>query len=239
MAFVSTTTARDVYDELASRLHEVSADEDVFYRTGINLCTRDIAISFPNAPFYYVSTDRTLSSGTRLYTNLPTDYEKMINVVIPINDNKLKYLTEEEFDAIQPSASETGSPTVYTLHGSLTTGSTQIEFYPVPGTAITLNYQYRSLPIFTSATSASLQIPSKYAELYVLYGEMRGRRRNEEFQEALLVEQKYEALKQQMMMDFKRMTEEPWRIKSIREFTPNNRTYGDEIVDLFWNSDRV
>jgi len=238
MPFISTQTVNDVFDELADRLHEVSADEANSYRTGINLCTRDIAISFPNAPFNYVSADRTLSSGTRLYVNFPSDFDRLINVVDPTNDTKLKFLPEDQFNQIQPSASEQGNPTIYTLHGATDTANTQIEFYPVPGSSITVNYQYRKLPVTVSTASAALPIPNKYVELYNLFGEARGRRRNEEFQEASIIEAKYEQEKQKMISDFKRMTEESWSTKSIREFTKSNLRHSDDIVNLFWGVPR-
>jgi len=227
----------NIMEEAATRLNEVSADESDVYSNWVNLCTRDIQLSFPQAPFLYASADRTLSASTRQYTNLPSDFEKMITIVYPAGDVKMKYLTEEEFTALQPSASETGTPSVFTIHGAEAAANQQVEFYPVPGSALTVNYQYRRLLTDVSAQSAAPPIPIKWRELYVLYLEKMGLRRREDYTQAELVEAKYEQMKQQMIDDFKRRTEEPWRIKSIREFTQSNRQYGDEIVDLFWGND--
>ena len=76
--FVSTVGG--ILEEAAIRLNEVSADEENYYLNWVNLCTKDIALSFPTAPFNYTSADRTLSASTRQYTNLPSDFEKMITI---------------------------------------------------------------------------------------------------------------------------------------------------------------
>lgn len=232
MSIVSTVGG--IIEEAATRLNEVSADEQDVYLTWLNFSLRDIAIDFPNAPFLFASADRTLSAGIRQYTNLPSNYDRMVNVTYPTGDVKLKYLTEEEFAVVQPSAAETGTPMVYTIHGAVDMANSQLEFYPVPGSAITINYKYRFMPAVVSATSVVPQIPLKYYELPVLYIEMKGLRRREDYSQADATEVKYETLKDKMKSDFKRRTEEPWRIKSIREFTQANRVYGNEIVDLFW-----
>lgn len=235
----SVSTMAGVIEQVATNVNEVSADEEAVYTAWGNECTRDIARAFPNAPFNYVSADRTLSAGTRHYTNFPSDFDRLINVTIPEKDVKLKSLTEEEFNAIQPSATEQGIPTVYTLHGATATENTQIEFYPVPGAGYTTNYEYRKLPTTVSAISADIPVPIKYADLYIDYVQMKALRRREDYDQAAIIEARYEASKQAMLADFKRRTEEPWRIKSIREFTPDNQKYSDEIVNLFWNQDRV
>lgn len=223
-----------IIEEAANRLNEVSADKAEQYLSWINICTRDVALSFPNAPFLYASADRTLSAGTRHYTNLPTDFEKIITISDPANSNKLKYLTEEEFDLVVTSASDSGFPTIYTLHGAIGTASAQLEFYPIPATGLTLNYQYRKLPQLISATSVSPQLPLKYYDLYVDYIVMNGMRRREDYAQADAVENKYEILKQKMIDDFKRVTEEPWRIKSVREFTAINQNSMDKVDNMFW-----
>lgn len=236
---MNLSTVGCVFEEVAARLNETYTDEETRYRTWVNLCTYDIATSFPNAPFNYVSADRTLSANTRQYTNLPTDFDRMINVVYPGGDIKLTYLTTEEFNAVQPSATETGSPTVYTLHGATNPANTQIEFYPVPSTDLTVNYEYRKLPTTVSSFSTVMTtiVPPKYNELYVLFTQMQGLRRREEHAAADKIEVRYEVKKQQMISNFSRMVEEPMRIKSVREFTSSNKTYGDEIVNMFWGQD--
>lgn len=235
MTFISSLGG--VIEEAATRLNEVSADEEAVYKNWFNACTRDLHTSFPNAPTWYASADRTLSSGTRHYTNFPSDLDHLIAVTFPAADVKLKFLTEEEFAAVQPSAAETGNPVVYTLHGASDPANTQIEFYPAIGSdTVTVNYQYRIQPPTVSTVSAAIPIYVKYGELYVRFIEMMGLRRREDYAQADAIEAKYETLKQRWIADFKRRTEEPWRIKSVREFTQANRSYGDEIVNLFWDN---
>lgn len=232
------STIGGVYEEVASRLNEVYTDEEDSYNIWANLCTKDIAITFPNAPFNYVSADRTLSANVRHYTNMPLDFEKMIDVTYPGGDTKLKYLSEEEFDAIQPSATETGTPTVYTIHGATQTANSQIEFFPVPNGSIDLVYKCRKLPTTVSAFSAQLVslIPPKYNELYVLHLQKEGYYKREDDVRGDKKRDDYELLKQRMINDFKRVTEEPWRIKSVREFQAANKVYSDEIVNMFWGN---
>lgn len=134
MSFISTFTVLDVMDELAARLNEVSADESQNYLTWINLCTKNVAQTYPNAPFTYVSADRTLSSGVRHYGNVFTDLDTLIDITDPVHQTKLKYMAEGEFDLAVPSATETGYPTIYTIHGG--GDNFQMEFYPIPGSAI-------------------------------------------------------------------------------------------------------
>ena len=221
-----------VLEEAAARLNEVSADEADQYINWFNLCTRDIGISFPNAPFFFSSADRSLSASVRGYQNLPSDFDKMIGITIPTKDVKLKYLPPEEFDIIQPSATETGIPMVYTLRGAAV--STMVEYYPVPNAVMVANYKYRKMDAGTSAQSAAILIPLKYSELYVHFINTKGLRRREDHDQANIIESQYENLKQLMISDFKRMTEEPWRIKSVRELQGSNKTYSNEIVDIFW-----
>ncbi|HDY68445.1 hypothetical protein LCGC14_2229520 [marine sediment metagenome] len=230
------STQGGVMEEVASRLNENYTTEEANYNSWFNMCTNDIARTFPNAPFNYVSADRTLSAGTRHYTNMPSDFEKMIDVTYPAGDVKLKNLSEEEFDALQPSATETGTPTVYVLHGASETADTQIEFFPVPNASITLNYKCRKLPATVSTFSAQLisVIPPKYNELYVLFVQKEGYYKREDTVQGDRRRAEYETMKQVMINDFKRLTEEPWRIKSIREFQAINKNYSDEIVNLFW-----
>ena len=100
---MNLSTLGSIMEEVATRLNETYTDEETSYRTWVNLCTNDIAASFPNAPFNYVSADRTLSASVRHYTNFPSDFDRMINVTYPGGDIKLTYLTTEEFNAVQPS----------------------------------------------------------------------------------------------------------------------------------------
>ena len=127
--FVSS--AGTIAEEIATRLGEVSADNENVYKTWINLGLRDIGNTVPNAPFLQASADVTLSSGTRIYT-LSAAVSKMNSVTLPAADITLTYLEPEQFDILQPSATEGGNPTVYTLRG-IGNPLPTIEYYPQPG----------------------------------------------------------------------------------------------------------
>jgi hypothetical protein len=231
MSVVSTVSGIRI--EIASRLNEEESDNTDQYTTWINLCLRDIENSFQEASFLQTSADRTLSSGTRVYTNLPTDFYKMNMITYPAGDTTLSYLTPEEFDILQPSATEGGNPNIYTIRGFGSTG--RIEFYPVPTGGITLHYDYLKSMNVVSVASAVPEIPAKYLELPVLYGEMRGLRRRGRFNESQVVAAEYERLKERMRQDLMSQTSQNQRIRSIREYQTSNNVYDDPIKNIFHN----
>ena len=178
------------------------------------------------------SADRTLSSGTRIYA-LPSDWGKMNIVTYPAGDVTLTYLEPEQFDILQPSASEGGNPSVYTLRGA-GNASPRIEFYPSIAAAITLHYDYQKVMTTISAFSAVPDIPERYNELLVLYGESRGLRRRGLRSDAAQVEQEYEVLKERMRQDLLSQTTGMKRIKNGREFSGRNY-FSDPIRNIFNN----
>lgn len=230
MAIISAV--QGIREEIATRLNEAESDNTDIYTNWINLCLRDVANSFPKAPFLWASADRTLSSGTRQYNNLPSDFDKMNDVVIPSTSLKLSYLTNDEFDALQPSASQGGNPGVYTIRGQ-GNGNPLIEFYWVPGSSLTVHYDYQKNMDVVSAGSATPSIPVKYFELPILYGEKFGLRRKGRYEESGLVDQQYQQLKEMMIQDLVRITNENVRIKSVREFQRGTQIYDDPIRNIF------
>lgn len=229
MAVVSSTGT--IIEEVAERLRKFEAKDEDFYLTEINLGLRDIQNSFPNAPFLQTSADRTLSSGTRIYAT-PTDFEKMNTVTYPAGDVKLGYLHPEEFDILQPSASESGTPTIYTVRGQ--GSNARLEFYPSPGSSLTLHYDYtKELPV-VSAFSSTPEIPERYYELLILFAENRGLRRNGLYPEAREIAKEYELMKERMKADLLIQSNENARIRSVREFQQSRSVYDDPIKNLFW-----
>lgn len=229
MSIVSSVqTARE---EIAARLGESETDNSDFYTTGVNLCLRDIERSYPDSPHLRTSADRTLSSGTRHYA-AASDFEKMNFITLPAADIRLSYLTPQEFDAFQPSASESGNPAIYTIRGQ--GPNAQIEYYPSPGSSVTVHQDYQRRITTVSTGSASMDLPPKYFELPVLYGEWRGLRRQGRFADAAAVKQEYEVMKQQMITELEEQTTEPKKIRSEREFIIANRKYRDPITNIFW-----
>lgn len=227
MSFVSST--QGIRDEIAARLNEAETDNTSQYNNWINLGLRDIQTSFPTAPFLQTSADRTLSSGTRVYTNLPSDFDKMNKITYPVGDVALTYLSPEELDILQPSATEGGTPLVYTIRGQGSNG--RIEYYPVPGGSYTVHYDYQKLVTTVSAGSAVPDVPEKYYDLLVLYGEIRGWRRRGRFSEASTIFQEYERLKERMKQELMRQATENSRVKSVREF--GRQDYNDPIKTIF------
>lgn len=192
---------------------------------------RDISNEYPNAPFLWASADRTLSSGVRMYNNLPANFEKMYDMTIPSGNIKLTYLTPNEFDMLAPSATAGGNPAVYTIRN--TGSSPTMEFYWVPSDAPTVHMNYQSTIDTVSAGSSSPVIPIRYFELPVLYGERNGLRRRGMRAEAMQVDAEYQRLKIKMIDDLNRLTTENQRIKNGREFMQNINPIDDPIRRIF------
>ena len=235
MAIVSALNG--IREEIAVRIAEVETDNTDQYTNWVNLCFRDVELDFPDAPFFHTSADRTLSAGTRIYTNLPTTFSKMHSITHPAGRTKLEFVSPEEFDIITASATEGGNPTIYTLRGAL--NNARIEFFPVPGSAITVHYDYfkqAETVSAGSATSGQIDLPFKYYELPILYGEMMGLRRQGRRAEADTVELKYQQYKSKMMNDLREQAIQIKRIKSIREFQAANRSFDDPVVNVYWGN---
>lgn len=237
MAFISAT--QGIREEIASRLNEIESDNTDQYTSYINLTLRDVANSFPNMPLIQTSADYTLSSGVGVYNtgNLATFLsaaEKVNTITLPATQTKLQFFSPEEFDILYPSASQGGNPTVYTIRGYLPTGN--VQFYPVPGSSITIHADFERSMDTVSAGSSTPGLPTKYYELLVLGGEMRGLRRQKRYDDARQVDQDYQAYKQMFMQDLIRQTSQMPRIKSVREFGMGNNITLDPIQNQFFGN---
>ena len=227
MSVISST--QTMVSEIAVRLGEVATDNEDQYITDINQCTRDVALSFPNAPFLRTSATSSLTAGTYEYANF-TDWEKFYDGVIVAQNTKLTYLPADQVDTLAPSA-YSGTPTIYTL----TNGGTTVKYIPTPDQAYTVKWLYHKLLGTVSAVSSTPPLPTKYNELYCLYGEMKGLRRQQRMAEADSVEVKYETLKNKMIDDLNRATTENASVRSVREFSGGLTDYGDPIKNLYGN----
>ena len=232
MSVISATGG--IREEIAARLNELETDNTDIYTNWINLGLRDIALSFPNAPFLQTSADRTLSSGTRVYQSLVTNAERINTITVPSTQTKLQFFSPEEFDILNPSASQGGNPTIYTLRGYLPTG--RFEFYPVPGSALDIHIDYEKTISSVSIAADTPEIPVKYYELLVLYGEKLGLRRQKRYDISKEVDQEYQVLKQKMMEDLIRQTSQMPRIKGVREFQLGNNITTDPISQQFFGT---
>ncbi len=221
-------------DEIAERLNEVEADNSDKYTNWISLGLNDIQASFPNAPFLQTSADRTLSSGTRIYTNFPADISKINSLIYPAGNIKLTYLEPEQFDILFPSATEGGNPNYYTVRGA-GTDSQRFEFEPSPGSSVTVHMDYQKTLSALSAGSAVIGLPNTYLELPVLYAESLGLRRKGARSDAVGVKAEYEALKQRMIENLNRRTTENATLINPRDLMGTNRNYGDKIRNIFNN----
>ena len=214
MAVISAT--QGIRDEIAARLNEIESDNTDIYTNWINLGLRDIAYSFPDAPFLQTSANFALTAGTRIYSNLVVSAEKINSVTLPQTQTKLLYLPPEQFDIWAPSASQGGTPTVYTIRGLASNGTW--EFYPVPGSSYTVFVMYDKSIGTVSAAADVPAIPTKYFDLLATFGERMGLRRQKQYELSMLVEKDYEIMKQRMKEDLMRMSDQMPRVKSVREF---------------------
>lgn len=228
MSIISST--QTIVTEVAARINEdasTAAFEDQVVGD-INQCTRDVAAEFPNAPFLYTSATRTLSAGTAAYT-LPSDFQKMYSVVNVPRNMKLTYLPEGQVEMAAPSAGS-GVPTIYTIYPDGT-----IRYTPTPGSSEDITLRYELSLGTVSALSSTPPLPTKYNELYCLYGEMKGLRRQQRYDQADRIEEKYEILKQKMIADLLKQTSEPYGVRSIREFGGGVTDWGNPIANIYNN----
>lgn len=221
-----------IRDELATRLNEVETDNTDTYTNWINFSIQDLAISFPGAPFLQTSADITLSSGVRIYPAMLSNAAKVNTVTDPLDSKKLTFLSPEEFDAYAPSATQGGNPNIFTIRGLIDTG--WWEFFPVPGSNLTLHFDYEQKVPVVSAGSATLAIPTKYYELPILYGEKMGWKRKLKFDLSRDIDVQYQTLKNIMMQDLMRQTTQMPRIKSVREWADSQRVLNDPISNEFF-----
>ncbi len=232
MAVISATGS--IREEIASRLNELETDNTDIYTNWINLTLRDIANTFPNAPWLQTSADFTLSSGTRVYPALISNAEKVNTITYPGSQTKLQFFSPEEFDIVNASATQGGNPTYFTIRGYLPNG--RFEFYPVPGSSITIHADYQKTISSVSLAADLPEIPLKYYELLILGGEMKGLRRQRRYDEVKMVSQEYEAMKQMMMQDMMRQTSQMPRVKSVREYQFGNQITTDPIANQFFSN---
>lgn len=218
-----------IIDEVASRLNIISADNYDRILGDINQCTRDIELSFPNAPFLQTSSVQTLSSG---YSEYPADtnFQKMDSIINRDNGMKLTFLRQSVFDQFVGELTTSGSPTLYTI---LNNGT--VKYAPIPDSSIDVEKKYRKSLDVVSASSSTPPLPSKYYELYCLYGEFRGLKRDARRNEAQDAEAEYERMKERMIKDLREQTTEPNIIRTAREFDNGKVDYGDPIRNIFNN----
>lgn len=227
MSLISST--QTIATEIAARLNEDVSTEYDQYITDMNQCTRDVSLEYPDAPFLQTSGVIGLVAGTQVYAGQFSDIEKTYDVIV--NSQKLSFIPQEQFDALNISATQLGTPTIYTILGSST-----FKFAPTPGTTVSGTVWYKKLLGTVSALSSTPPLPTKYNELYCLYGELKGLRRQQRYNEADDVEARYSALKEKMIEDLSNQTTDSIPIRSPRDFN-GSVNYGDPITNIYnnWN----
>ncbi len=195
--------------EIAIRLNEVSSDEADNYLNWINLTTQDISLNLTNPRYIQASTYLTTSAGTRHYS-LTSDFSQMYSVTIPSENRKLSFIPKEQFDTLNPSATQAGIPSVYTIFQE------DIEFAPQPSESLDVYYRYAKTFGTVSAASATLPIPTAYLEMYVNRGVAFGLERRGDFNQAAIFHKRYMDLLDLMNQDM--VSIESKRMKNIREF---------------------
>lgn len=222
MSILSSVGA--VQQELAVRLNEVSADEADVYLTWINLTTQDIGNTLTNPRYLEASARITVSSGTRNYA-LSGNFQSMYDVSIPQYNTKVTYVPKEQFDALSPSATNGGIPTIYTIFQE------GIEFYPQPNASFDIYYRFtKSLPNLSASTS-DLPIPTDFTELYVNKGVAYGLERRGDYANAQIFHKRYKDLLDKMNDNLKSI--ESKRMKNIREFRGGHTN--DPIANAIWS----
>lgn len=160
--------------------------------------------------------------------------ERVNTVTLPATQTKLQFFSPEEFDILNASATQGGSPVYFTIRGYAPNGNW--EFYPVPGNSYTIHIDYEKQIDVVSAGSSQPYIPTKYYELLVLYGEKLGLRRQKNYDLSMAVDKEYQALKQRLMEDLIRQTSQMPRIKNVREYQFGNQITTDPIANEFFSN---
>jgi len=231
MSIVSTVGG--VQHEIARRLNEISisATNEDRYTEWINQGGDDVASKYPRAPWLESSAVFALAAGSLNYQVSAIDaaLTNVHDIQISTQNVKLKYLDKDAFDALDPKPDSQGIPSVYTIYND------EVQFYPIPNSNYGAQVNFAKGPTTVSASSTVPEIPRRYLNTLILYGWAQGLYVREDFNEAQLVELKYDKAIARMKQTLKEKALEPQRTISIREIQVGNRVYGDEITRAFFN----
>lgn len=230
MSLISTNNG--LQEEIALRLNETdtSANRADRYVNWINLAMQDMHTTFPRAPWLHAAANNDLAAGDRelLISSWATDIRGTFSLRISSEDRKLRYLPPEQMDLQDPDPSETGKPTLYTVFNDT------LILYPTCDGAYQLQMKYYRDSVTMSAASAVPFLPLKYLEGIIHYGVAKGLYLREDYNEAAVMEQKYNDFVDRVRKDMERFDKGAQRFTTTRELQANNRAYGDEITNQFW-----
>jgi len=227
MSLISTVGG--LQHDIGRKLGEVSANNADKYLDWINEGMDDLAARFPRATWLETSAVLTLGAASRKYqtSSINASILHVHDIGISAETVKLKYLDKDTFDALDPKPDDSGTPTVYTIYND------EIEFYPVPNSNYGAQVNFSVGATSVSAASATPDVPRRFLKALTFYSWMQGLYTREDFNEAQVVEAKYEAEVQKIKQTLKQKSLEAKRMISVREIQGGNRLYGDEISRAF------
>jgi len=106
-----------------------------------------------------VAPDITVSGGTSTYA-LPTTFKKPYDAYLATSRTKLNFLVRQEWDSYAPGSATSGTPFLYSLFNSGTTGN--IELLPIPSGADVLVVRYYRDIKTPTGDDELLDIPQRY-----------------------------------------------------------------------------
>lgn len=232
MSLISTVGG--IQTAIARKLNqlEVSSERADRYLDWINEGLDDMYNQFPQATWLQSSSVMALAAGFGEYQTsaFQAGIFNFVDIRISSHEVKLKFLEKNNFDALDPKPDSLGIPTVFTLFNDT------IQFYPIPNDTAGVQANYQIRPGDVSAASATPIVPRNHLKALIFYGWAQGLYDKEDFNEAQIVEAKYQAEIDRIKKLFNQRSLEPKRTISIREIQVGNRVAGDEITRAFFNS---
>lgn len=231
MALISTVGG--LQQDIARKLGTVSTNTGFADKCleWINDGIEDMTDVWPDAPWKQASAVLTLIVGTERYqiSAIDAGLSEIKDIRISAQNIAPRYIPPDQYRAQRPNPSFNGIPSVVTMFGDY------LMFSPPPATADGAQIDYLKDAVTVSAASAVPPIPRRFIRSLSLYAQMQGLYDREDYSEAAQIEQKYEASKADMRRRLKRRAIQQRRMISVREVQANNRGFGDEISNMFWN----
>lgn len=231
MSLVSTVNG--LQTAIARKLNEltVSADRADRYLDWINEGLDDITNQVPNAPWLESSAVLSLVAGSAKYQTSAIDssFLKSYDARISAQKVKIMYLDKEVFDNVATEVTSQAIPSVFTIFND------EIEFYPTPNASDGVQFNFLRDSVLVSAASAVPQVPRRFLKSLIDYGWFQGLYDREDFQEAQLVEQKYERELAKVKKDLMNKSMGAKRMISIRDMDQSNRGSSDDITRAIFN----
>jgi hypothetical protein len=171
------TTYQDIENAIYDRFDDSSAETVVTVRREITATLRRIW-SMPINWKFAKSTGTINTVDTTTNYSLASDfgYGRLYDVINTTSKVRMSYWPDRDLDSSQPAYSTTGSPYAYKIWGS-TSGTQDIQPYPIPDGVYVITYKYYRLPVIVDLETVSTQpandalepdLPTEFRELLVL-----------------------------------------------------------------------